>query len=59
MRRQFLFPLATLIILALGTAACSSQDCTPGQQTDSKDRTSRQQIPRQQIDPRVQSLPRY
>ena len=59
MRRQILFSLATLIVLTLGTAACSSRDCASGQQTGCKERDSRQQIPRQQIDPRIQSLPRY
>jgi len=57
MRSPTLVLLAAL--LALAGAGCSSQSCEPGQPRSSADRDTRQQIPRQQIDPRVQSLPRY
>jgi len=57
MRRPTLVLLAAL--LALAGAGCSSQSCEPGQPRSSADRDTRQQIPRQQIDPRVQSIPRY
>ncbi|GBL54926.1 hypothetical protein SAMN05216577_10577 [Pseudomonas citronellolis] len=57
MGRTIIALLTTL--LALAGAGCSSQSCDPGQPRSSIDRDTRQQIPRQQIDPRVQSLPRY
>ncbi|MED5608922.1 MULTISPECIES: hypothetical protein [Pseudomonas] len=60
MRRPTLVLLTAL--LALAGAGCSSQSCEPGQPRSTSsdtERDTRQQIPRQQIDPRVQSIPRY
>ncbi|MDF3935692.1 hypothetical protein [Pseudomonas citronellolis] len=45
--------------LLAGLAGCAGQSCEPGQPGSNADRDARQQIPRQQIDPRVQSMPRY